>query len=142
MKLVLPHDCKKELRGKDLKATPARLAVMKLFESSSHPLDVTAIITYLKKQNITIDPATAFRMVNTFTHKGLTKQIQFFEGKYRYELSTKGDHHHLVCELCGEIEDVLDCSLKPLEKQIRRKQKFIVKHHALEFFGICSECQS
>ncbi|CAN5210390.1 Fur family transcriptional regulator [soil metagenome] len=142
MKLALPHDCKKELRGKDLKATPARLAAMKLFESSAHPLDVTAIITNLKKQHITIDPATAFRMVNTFTDKGLTKQIQFFEGKYRYELSSKLDHHHLVCEVCGNIEDVSDCSLKPLEKQIKRQQKFLVKHHSLEFYGICENCRT
>lgn len=141
MKKQLVHDCKKELRNLDLKATPARLAVMQLFENSLEPLTVQTIIEFLKNQNLTIDPATAFRMVNTFTQKGITKQIQFHEGKYRYELSSKDDHHHLICEICGTVEDVSDCGIKAVERQIKREKKFLVKRHALEFYGICHVCQ-
>jgi Fe2+ or Zn2+ uptake regulation protein len=56
---------------------------------------------FLEKNNIKSDPATVFRIVNMFTEKGLTKQIQLNEGKFRYELSSKEDHHHLICEKCG-----------------------------------------
>lgn len=135
------HDCKKELRHLDLKATPARLAVLKLLETTTHPVDVQTIIDHVRNENITIDPATAFRIVNAFTEKGITKQVQFLEGKYRYELSSKEDHHHLICESCGTIEDVSDCGIRDVEKQIKRKKKFLVKRHSLEFFGTCQNCQ-
>lgn len=135
------HDCKKELHHRDLKATPARLAVLKLLETTSQPVDVQTILDFVKNEDITIDPATVFRIVNAFTEKGLTKQIQFHEGKYRYELQTKDDHHHLICESCGIIEDISDCAIKPLERDIKKKKKFLVKRHTLEFYGLCTNCQ-
>jgi len=76
-----------------------------------------------------------------FTEKGLLKPIQLNEGKYRYELASISDHHHLVCESCGNIEDISDCSIDLLEKDIETKKEFKVTSHSLEFFGICANCQ-
>jgi Fur family transcriptional regulator, ferric uptake regulator len=135
------HDCRSELREADLKATPARLALLKLLEEAEKPLDVAAMITYLQEQKIPTDQATVFRIMNTFTEKGLTKQISFNEGKFRYELASKADHHHLICEQCGAIEDFSDCNIWELEADIKRKKKFFVRRHSLEFFGVCKQCQ-
>ncbi len=135
------HNCKKELNSAELRATPARLAVMKLLESVNEPIDVNAVMDYLDARNIDADPATVFRMMNSFTQKGITKQVSFNEGKFRYELASKPEHHHLVCTSCGSVESFSDCAIPALEKDIRRKKKFIVKSHALEFFGLCRNCQ-
>lgn len=140
--MKIPHNCKEELHDLSLKATPARLALMKLLEASGKPLDIQSMIAYLEKNSIQTDPATVFRIVNLFEKKGLIKHIELHEGKFRYELSAKADHHHLVCENCGDIEDISDCNISALEKEIRKKKKFLVKHHALEFFGICKNCQA
>ncbi|MBP9719521.1 MAG: transcriptional repressor [Candidatus Levybacteria bacterium] len=137
----IQHNCSDELRQIDLKATPARIAVLQLLEKSDTPLDVASIIVYLQKNDVEIDPATAFRIVNMFTEKGIITPIQFNEGKLRYELSSKAAHHHLVCEHCGNIEDISDCNIKELEKEIQKKKGFVVKHHSLEFFGLCRNCQ-
>lgn len=135
------HDCKEELNEAELRATPARIAVMKLLENTDAPVDVSMIIDYLDKQHIKTDPATAFRIVNMFLEKGLIKQISFNEGKFRYELAAKEEHHHLICDNCGRIEDISDCAIPELEKDIKKKKGFLVKRHALEFFGLCSNCQ-
>ena len=137
----IKHDCKVELNEVNLRATPARMHLMYLLETSDKPLDVQAMIDYLKEKNIETDPATVFRIVNTFTEKGLTKQIQFQEGKFRYELASKAEHHHLVCTRCGQIQDISDCNIDVLENHIEMKKKFKVTSHALEFFGICADCQ-
>lgn len=136
-----PHDCKTELRSVDLKATPARLAILDFLEKTDKPLDISSIIRYLSTKNIDADPATVFRIINAFTDKGITRQIQLNEGKFRYELSTKIDHHHLICEQCGSIEDISDCGISKLEQEIKEKKKFLVKRHSLEFFGVCRRCQ-
>ncbi len=135
------HDCKAELNDRDLRATPARIALMGLFEASDKPVDVQGMIDYLEQKNIKTDPATVFRIVNLFTQKGLLKQIQLHEGKQRYELFSKADHHHFVCEDCGKIEDISDCNIEKLEKTIRAKKGLLVKRHSLEFFGLCKNCQ-
>ncbi len=135
------HDCKIELRDADLKATPARLAILRLLEKTEKPIDVASITNFLKKNEIKADQATVFRIINMFTDKGLTKQIQLQEGKFRYELSNKEDHHHLVCTSCGDIQDISDCNISALEKEIAKKKTFQVTSHSLEFFGICAGCQ-
>jgi Fur family ferric uptake transcriptional regulator len=138
---TLKHDCKIELNDAELRATPARMAVMKLLETTETPVDVAMIIDYLAEQHIKTDPATAFRIMHMFTEKGITKQISFNEGKFRYELANKADHHHLICTSCGKVEDFSDCAIPDLEKDIKRKKKFLVKAHSLEFFGLCEGCQ-
>ena len=137
----LQHDCKEELNEANLRATPARLALLKLFETSDKPLDVHSMIEFLEQKDIKTDPATVFRIVNMFMEKGLVKPIQLNEGKFRYELSSKTDHHHLVCEKCGGIEDISDCNINALEKEIEKMKQFKVTSHSLEFFGICKSCQ-
>jgi len=117
----IQHDCKVELNEVALRATPARMALMTLLEASDKPLDVQTMIEYLDKKNIKTDPATVFRIVNMFTDKGLLKPIQLQEGKFRYELLAKAEHHHLVCTRCGQIEDMSDCNIDVLENHIEKK---------------------
>lgn len=138
---TLRHDCKTELRDVALKATPTRLATLKILEAADAPLDVATIKLELEKDGIEADPATLFRMMNSFSDKGLVREVNLQESKLRYEHTAKDDHHHLVCENCGAIEDVSDCTLDILEKELRKKKGFIVKHHSLEFFGLCQNCQ-
>lgn len=137
----IQHDCKDELNEVELRATPARIALMQLLEKSDKPLDVSSMIEFLDQKDIKTDPATVFRIVNMFTEKGLVKPIQLHEGKFRYELAAKANHHHLVCERCGDIQDISDCNIDVLENHIEKKKKFKVTSHSLEFFGICEDCQ-
>src|SRR5258708_10195524 len=125
----IKHDCKVELNNVELRATPARLAVMRLLETTNQPIDVSMIIEYLTQQDLQTDPATAFRIINMFTQKGITKQISFHEGKFRYELASREEHHHIICENCGKIEDFSDCAIPELEKDIQKKKQFLVKSH-------------
>lgn len=139
-KTAKKHDCKTELNKADLRATPARIAVMRFLENTNTPSDVQTIKEYLDSQNISSDYATVFRIMNAFTERGITRQISFNEGKFRYELANRADHHHLICQNCEKIEDFSDCAVPVLEKNIRRKKKFHVLTHALEFYGLCHDC--
>ena len=135
------HDCKKELRKVALKVTPARLGILEALEKSDKPLDVLSIMGYLEKKDIKADRVTVFRIVNILTDKGLTKPIQFNDGKLRYEHSLKAEHHHFICENCGIVEDIMDCNIELLEKNIKKNKGLIIKRHSLEFFGLCKKCQ-
>lgn len=135
------HDCKTELRDVDLRVTPARLGVLSALENTNTPLDVTDLINYLEKQDIKVDRVTVFRIINILLDKGLVKPIQFNEGKLRYEHISKADHHHFICENCGEIEDISQCNVELIEKDLQKKKGLLINHHSLEFFGLCQRCQ-
>lgn len=136
------HDCRKELNEVALRATPARIAIMQLLETTTQPLDTATIMQYLDTKDIATDPATVFRIMHTFTQKGITTPVQFHEGKTRYELANKADHHHLICEHCGNVEDIEDTAVPTLQKHIEDEHHFLVKRHSLEFFGLCKNCQT
>lgn len=135
------HDCGNELKQVHLKVTPIRLAILKALENHENPTDVKFIFDYLKRNRIKADQATVFRILKSLAAKSLIRTIQLNESKLRYEPSSRPDHHHFVCDKCGTIEDVSDCNIFQIEKEIRRKKGFIIKRHSLEFFGLCSNCQ-
>lgn len=135
------HDCKSELREADLKVTPARLGVLAALEQADMPLDVSALMNYLEEQKIKTDKATVFRVMNALTDKGLVTPVQLGEGKFRYEHSAKADHHHFICESCGSITDISDCTIDALQREVQQKKGLLIKRHSLEFFGICQNCQ-
>lgn len=137
---VKHHNCQEELRSKKLKVTPARLGVLSALEKSDAPLDVATIRGFLRKNKIQADKVTVFRIINSLTEKGIAVPIQFNEGKLRYEHAGKADHHHFICEFCGGIEDISDCNIIQLEKEIQKRKRFLIKRHSLEFFGRCKNC--
>lgn len=135
------HDCQQELREVDLKVTPARLGILGALEHTNTPLDVQELISYLEEKDIKADKVTVFRIINSFTEKGIAVPIQFNEGKLRYEHVSRATHHHFICEMCGRVEDISDCNIDTLQSEIQRKKKLLVKRHSLEFFGLCTDCQ-
>lgn len=124
----------------DLKSTPARLAVLQYLDEQKKPLSAESIGEHLRKEHSQADRVTIYRILESFYKKGLVNRLEFHEGKYRYELSGD-DHHHLICERCGSIEDISDCVIKEMEESITSEKKFLIKNHQLEFFGVCRRCQ-
>ncbi len=122
-----------------LKSTPARRAVLDIIGKKNRPLDVTEINVNLHKRQFRIDRVTVYRTLDRLVKHNLIKRIEFHEGKFRYE-KVGEDHHHLVCEKCGRISDIGRCPVVTLEKSIYSLQHFLVKRHALEFFGLCKNC--
>lgn len=129
------------LRLAGLKATKARFAILHVLEEENRPLDVMEIEQYLREHDITINNVTVYRILEAFIKKRLVHRIEFQEGKARYEIAGR-EHHHLICEQCGKIDEIEDCTVDQLEGTIRKEKHFLVKRHSLEFFGICQDCQT
>lgn len=128
------------LHNNDLKSTPARLMILSYLSEQQTPQAVEDITSHIESRHESVDRVTVYRILETFVKKGLIKRLEFGEGKYRYEIAGD-DHHHLICESCGKVEDISDCHISELEKEISQGKKFLVKRHQLEFFGVCRSCQ-
>lgn len=133
-------DYKQTLQDAQLKVTHARQVVLDYFISQKHPVAADEIVLYLQKKKCNTDKATVYRILEAFHAKGIINRMEFGEGKFRYEIAGS-DHHHLICERCGKIEDISDCRIDTLEKEVKKRKGFIVKRHSLEFYGVCSQCQ-
>ncbi len=143
----------KEIDGKDtlfhnmlwsirLKATPGRVALLRLLNSEKHPLTVSEI----RKKGMGMDRSSLFRILESLVKTDIVHRINFGSADSLYEINYgRKHHHHIICNKCGDIEDVESLEKCPVRKMTEYvasdSKKFnIVNSHSLEFFGLCKEC--
>lgn len=118
--------------------TKPRRLIFEALEHLSKPASANEINDFLKNK---IDLTSVYRTLNLLVKSEMVNVILFGEGKKRYELRNKNEHHHhLVCEKCGDVEDV-EMKESVLLRSVEERSKFIIKKHNLEFFGLCPDCQ-
>jgi len=127
-----------------IKKTQTRIALLEILESSKVPMTAQEIYESLKSRKIATDRSTVFRNTKKLAHEEILDQIDFGDGKFRYEIKEKSHHHHLVCKSCGSVTDIKDNELHDhivrIVKNTRIKQKFFISEHKIEFFGTCKNC--
>lgn len=138
-----PEEIIAKLKAGGHRITPAREQIVEIFINSTTPISAGDLIESFKFLNIPINKTTIYRELDFLLKESLVKEIEFGEGKKRYELETGHHHHHVICLSCRKVEDVdLDVDLHDEEKNIEEHTGFKVTSHALEFFGYCKNCKS
>lgn len=133
------NNYKEIIKSHALRITPARVAVLSIFDTAQKPLDISEIIENLRQRKIAADQATIYRIIENFVEKNLLARLQFQEKRYFYEKKGR-EHHHAICQKCGSIQDVTKCNIKRIEREIVKSMNFKVSRHSLEFFGLCASC--
>ena len=130
------------LRGRDLKITGPRQAILEVLQAHPHPLTNKEILETLPDQNC--DLATVYRSMHLLEKMGMVKRFDFGDGVARFELVNEGEdghHHHLICTECAAVVEIEECFPRELEEKIAQGNGFKAITHKLEFFGICPSCQ-
>ena len=90
------HDCKDELHAAGSRATPGRLAILKLLEKERKPISAVEIEKKVKDLN----QVTVYRILETLTKAGLVRMG--LSGRVaRFSYAGNPHHHHLMCADCG-----------------------------------------
>ncbi|MDQ3099284.1 MAG: transcriptional repressor [bacterium] len=131
-----------QLRDEGLKITKYRIALLELFTKNKKPLTVAEILSNLASNSLEPNKTTIYREIDSLIELGHLQALDFGDDKKRYELSSREHHHHLICQKCDIIEDVvLKDDIQEIEKKVQGKSRFKIKSHSLEFFGLCLNCQ-
>jgi Fur family ferric uptake transcriptional regulator len=128
------------VRGKGLRATPSRLAVLELLRSSDTPMSHGDVADRLASQ--TWDRATIYRNLTDLAEAGLVRRTDVGDHVWRFE-AVSGEHAvaahpHFVCTECGTVE-----CLPEIELRTRGKPPRAVKQRQVEvqLRGLCDACQ-
>lgn len=129
------------VRGRGLRATPSRLAVLELLRASEGPMSHGEVADKLATQNW--DRATIYRNLIDLADAGLVRRTDVGDHVWRFEARRSGDDHetahpHFVCTECGVVE-----CLPELELSVRRaKAPRAVKQRQVEVHvrGLCDAC--
>ena len=97
---------KQAIRDVGLRATPARIATLKLIQGASSPLTHAEVSEEL--QDLGVDKATVFRNLNDMASAGLLRRTELGDHVWRFELVAQDGGHgsahpHFVCVDCGAV---------------------------------------
>ncbi len=144
------HDIFFKFKTNGHRLTAPRKAIITILSNTNNHPSVEEIYIEVHKQYPSIGITTVYRTLDLLVNWGLVHKFDFGEGKSRYELiehpNGLGHHHHLICVNCKKIINYTDFIndeielFQKLETRLSNKYNFKIKHHIVEFYGICEEC--
>lgn len=131
------------LRERGLKSTAQRDDIAKVFFSGDGHYSVDDLYTAVRRVNPRVGYATVYRTLKLLKECGLAAERHFEQGQARYEPTeeTSQHHDHIICERCGKIVEFNSEEMERQQERIARFLGFVVSHHRMELYGICSECR-
>lgn len=138
------EDAKKLFRKQKVSFTKQRATILNILrEHSTEHLTAEQVYDIVKQRDPKIGLATVYRTLSLLESMGLIRQSHLPGSSMKYETVSEDDgheHHHLLCETCGEIQDIEDDLLEDLERLLKKKAGFSVTNHRVVFFGQCVDC--
>jgi len=122
--------------------TAQRRLVAQTLREARRTVSAAELFGSLRALNPHIGRATVFRSLDVLVDMGLAQR---FEGDGHVHLYTSCEpvhHHHLVCRTCGTTTDIDDAEVEALITSVRRRHRFTLDHHSLDFYGTCARCTS
>jgi len=129
------------LRLRECRITPQRVAILKVFLSSDEHPSVERVYEQVRVDFPTTSLATVYKTVALLKQMGEILEIGFADGRNRYDGLKPYPHPHLICTRCKRIMDPEVTLLEQLKSEVERTSGYRVVSHQLEFFGICPACQ-
>jgi Fur family transcriptional regulator, peroxide stress response regulator len=85
-----------------------------------------------------LSPSTVYYTLVLLKKEGLVKELEFYDMENRYDTVVK-DHVDLVCEECGNIENLAKEILFD-RGAIEKSTGFLPDRTRLEYYGRCRRC--
>ncbi len=128
-----------EIRNAGLKVTLPRVKILELLESSSQRhVSAEDVYKLLLERGEEIGLATVYRVLTQFEAAGLVVRHNFEGGHAVFELDRGQHHDHIVCVVCGKVEEFMDDTIEKRQKQIAEERGFEMVDHSLTIYGRCT----
>ena len=128
---------KESLKGRGLRCTPQRYAVMAfLMDQTSHPT-AAEIFEAVNRVDPRSTRATTYNNLRDLVQAGLVREVAVEGRAARFD--AKGmRHHHFICDRCGNIEDLewYDVPM-PATGSLGKR---VLRECELIFRGLCTKC--
>ncbi|MGH9559452.1 MAG: Fur family transcriptional regulator [Bryobacteraceae bacterium] len=128
---------KRSLEGSGLRCTPQRYAVMAfLMEHTGHPT-AAEIFEAVNRADPRSSRATTYNNLRDLVQAGLVREVAVEGRAARFD--TKGkQHHHFICDRCGNVEDIEWYDVpRPASRSLGKR---VLRECELIFRGLCAKC--
>jgi Fur family transcriptional regulator, ferric uptake regulator len=132
-----------QLRRTRQRYTLGRRQLVDLLVDAARPVSIPELIELGARQS----QSSLYRNLAILEQCGAVRRLISADEVARYELAEElsEHHHHLVCSVCGNIEDLtlpdpLEAALTRAADEARRQRDFAVESHRFELLGTCASC--
>lgn len=127
-----------ELKSSGLKATLPRIKILEVFQHSNvRHLTAEDVFKALLNEGADIGLATVYRVLMQFEQAGILSRNHFESGKAVFELNEGKHHDHLVCVVCGRVEEFYDAEIERRQQEIARERGYELQDHSLALYVVC-----
>lgn len=125
--------------------TSNRSAIIDVLREATRPLTIPEIL----EARVGLAQSSVYRTLVVLEDAGVVHRIVTNHEHARFELAedlTGDHHHHLVCTVCGSVEDVpasarLEESVRAAVGDIERATGFATDGHRIDLVGRCRSCR-
>jgi len=124
--------------------TKQRQAILEALERHGGHLTADEIYQLVKRRHPHISLGTVYRNLHLLARQGVLRELDFGLAVTYFE-TIKDPHFHLICRMCGKIEDAIlpiERGLAALVRRAARAEGFLIEEPRLDFIGVCPACRS
>ena len=139
-KVNIQEWAREKIRSAGLRATPARIATLRVLHGSESPLTHAEVSDEL--QDLEIDKATVFRNLTDLVSRNVIRRSALGDNVWRFEIIKESAHEpdshpHFVCIDCGSVSCMEDVELK---RTSTSKSPLFDRITEIVLRGHCNEC--
>ncbi len=134
---------RERLSAREQRFTTVRRQIVDAIDAADGPVTLPEL---LAKQP-SLAQSSAYRNLSIMEEAGIVRRLVHGAEHAHFELAEDltEHHHHLICESCGVIRDVmltprLERSLDSAFDGVARAEGFSPRHHAIDIYGHCAAC--
>ena len=125
-------------RSRGLRVTPQRHAIFRALTDATHHHTAEGVHAAVSTELPMISLRTVYQTLNDLSAMGELSALNLGTGSTRFDPNLE-PHHHLVCEVCGRIED-LHHAFPGVLLPAPVAERFTVSATEIVFRGRCVDC--
>jgi Fur family ferric uptake transcriptional regulator len=131
------------LEGDGRRLSAPRAAVLETLADLRCSVTPKEIGERLHERDSDIGVASIYRTLDLLDRLGLARRVDMADGVARYEpIHPSGEHHHhLVCDVCGEVTSFEDRGLEQAIQRLAERVDYAVGAHDVTLRGECPACR-
>lgn len=135
----MAEDWHTRLRARGYRLTPQRQLVLEAVSALGHgtPEEITGRVHQTARG---VNISTVYRTLELLEELGLVTHAHLGHGAPTYHAATDADHVHLVCRLCGGVQEVAPTVVAGVVERLAAEHGFAADVEHLAVFGRCATC--
>ncbi|MBN3766035.1 Fur family transcriptional regulator [Burkholderia sp. Ac-20365] len=129
------------LKRAGLLGTPAQVAVLDYLQRTEHGhFSAEEIHRRIAAGGERMNLSTTYRVLSQLVDAGFVANVPLGKHHSLYELNRGDVHDHLVCIVCGRVEEFSDPTINRRRVAIGKKFGLRIVGKTLALHGVCAEC--